>query len=182
MKIFLSLSILIILLIGCASQDPLELTKATVEERDENVSGPNEIQLKSLNYEFVLKNNSKKTIGGMEKLREDSYSYEDGIELSIEPSEKLVKILEETIGFNFFEDNGQGGLGRGTATNPFIDPNQIGVYNFHFDLGAIEVNDEIQLAPTQEEMDRLVENALEATLVVRVENEEIARFDLTKWK
>jgi citrate synthase len=61
---------------------------------------------------------------------------------------------------------------------PVLEPNQEGEYTFNFILGTSEENPEIRIAPTQEQLDELVKNAMEATLVIYVEEEEIARIDL----
>ncbi len=48
-----------------------------------------------------------------------------------------------------------------------------------FILGALEENPEIRLAPPSEQLEKLKEHAMDETLIVSVEGDEIARFDLS---
>ena len=66
----------------------------------------------------------------------------------------------------------------GKTTNPVIEPNQEGEYTFDFELGALEENPEIRMAPSSDQLDKLKNSAMDATLIVSVEDEVIARFDL----
>jgi hypothetical protein len=133
---------------------------------------------------LVLKNTGSKTLGGAENPNSETFEFDDGIKVYIEPNETLQAVTKEGIGFNIFNEEGreQARLGMGKTSIPVLEPNQEGEYTFDFELGALEGNSEISLAPAQVQLDELVKNALEATVVIYVENEEIARFDLTDTK
>jgi hypothetical protein len=84
------------------------------------------------------------------------------------------------MGFNIHneKEGEQAYLGIGKTSSPVIEPNQERKYTFDFDLGALEENPEIRLVPSQEQLDKLVKNAMEATLVISIDDKEVARFDL----
>jgi hypothetical protein len=46
-------------------------------------------------------------------------------------------------------------------------------------LGALKEKLDMRLTPTQEQLDEIIKNAMEVTLVIYAEEEEIARFDLS---
>jgi len=180
---------MLLLLSGCSSKPSLELISSTVDIRDDRsggigiTSGEREgemIQPISLSYRFVLKNTGKKTLGGMEKFNNETFEAEDGIKIYIEPNENLREITEEVIGLNMYneEEMQQANLSLGKTSNPILGPNQEGEYTFDFDLGALEENPVIRIAPSSEQLDKLKRNAMDATLIVSIEKEEIARFNL----
>jgi hypothetical protein len=179
----------LILLSGCSSKPSIELISSSVEIRDDRsggigiTSGEKKgeiIQPISLSYDFVLKNIGRKTIGGIEKLNSETYEYDDGIKVYIEPNENLQAVTKEVMGFNIYneKEREQAYLGIGKTSSPVIEPNQERKYTFDFDLGALEENPEIRLVPSQEQLDKLVKNAMEATLVISIDGKEVARFDL----
>lgn len=181
--------IALIILSGCSGKQSLELISSSVEITDDRSGGVEitsgeikgeYIQPITLSYHFVLKNIGKKTLGGNERLNEETYEYEDGIKVFIEPNEKLKEISKDVLGFNIYndEEREQAKLGMGIGSIPVLEPNEEGEYNLDFELGALEENPEIKLAPPQEQLDRLVKHAQEASLVIYIENEEIVRFDL----
>lgn len=181
--------IALIILSGCSGKQSLELISSSVEITDDRSGGVEitsgeikgeYIQPITLSYHFVLKNIGKKTLGGNERLNEETYEYEDGIKVFIEPNEKLLEISKDVLGFNIYndEEREQAKLGMGIGSIPVLEPNEEGEYNLDFELGALEENPEIKLAPPQEQLDRLVKHAQEASLVIYIENEEIVRFDL----
>lgn len=134
----------------------------------------------SLSYEFVLRNSGKNTLGGIAKPNNETYEFDDGIKLVLEPNEKLTTVIKEIAGFNIYNEEGreEARLGLGKTSTPVLEPNQEGKYTLDFVLGAIEENPEIRIAPPQEQLDELIKNAMEATLVIYIEEEEIARFDI----
>jgi hypothetical protein len=85
------------------------------------------------------------------------------------------------MGFNIYneEEREAAKMGMGKQTIPVLETNQEGEYNLDFDLGALEENPEIRLAPSEAQLDRLVKYAQEASLVIYIEDKEIARFGLT---
>ncbi|MED3575648.1 hypothetical protein [Cytobacillus praedii] len=174
------------LLIGCSNNPSLELISSTVEIRDDKsggigiTSGEQKgefIQPLSLSYHFVLKNTGTKTLGGMEKINDEQFEFDDGIKVYIEPNEKLKAVSEEVLGFIIYD--GEENLGMGKTSIPVLEPNQEGEYTLDFNLGALEENPKIKLAPSTEKLDKLKRDAMDATLIVSIEDEEIARFDLS---
>ncbi|MGO4889444.1 hypothetical protein ACJ2A9_16980 [Anaerobacillus sp. MEB173] len=190
MRIFTGIFIVIlIILTGCSNKSSLELINSTVDIRDDRTgeieitAGEMEgefIKPIALSYDFVLKNIGTKTVGGTEKPNSQTFTYDDGIELIIEPKDKLITIIEEIMGVNIFTEEGraQAYLGVSKTGTPILQPKQEGKYTFDFELGAPKENPEMRIVPTQDEIDELVKNAMEVTLVIYVEEEEIARFDL----
>ncbi|TMU87255.1 hypothetical protein FGG79_03755 [Bacillus sp. BHET2] len=184
---------ILILLSGCSGKQPLELVRSSVEISDDRsggigiTSGEKEgeyIQPITLSYQFVLKNIGEEILGGNEKLNNETFEYEDGIKVYIEPNEKLREISKDVMGFNIYSESErkEAKMGSGKQSIPILQPNQEGEYYLDFDLGASEENPEIRLAPPQEQLDRLMTYAQEASLVIYIENEEIARFDLSQNK
>ncbi|MGN7403113.1 hypothetical protein ACTHO0_24995 [Cytobacillus praedii] len=187
MRLFTSIFIILLLLSGCSSKPSLEIVSSNVEIRDDRsggigiTSGERQgeiIQPISLSYHFVLKNTGKQTIGKAQKLNEQNFEYDDGIKVKIEPNEKLIAVSKEVMGFNIYDEEEMKNIGVGKTSNPVVEPNQEGEYTFDFDLGALEENPEIRVAPSSDQLDRLKNSAMDATLIVSVEDEEIARFNL----
>jgi hypothetical protein len=190
MKFFTGIFIILILLAGCSSKPSLEIVSSTVDIMDNRsgeigiTSGEKQVEFIkpiSLSYDFIIKNTGKKTLGGTEKPNGETYEFDDGIKLAIEPNEKLTSVIKEIVGFNIYndEDRNKARLGFGKTGTPVLDPNQEGKYSLDFVLGASEENPELRIAPPKEQLDKLVKNAMEATLVIYIEEEEIARFDLS---
>ncbi len=169
-----------ILLTGCSSEttaenSAIELVSSFAEIRERDIRIPvgeleGEIyQEVSLNYKFVLKNISNETLG--------VFHLEDGLDLSIEPNDKLKKILKEVL-----DNDDLKGIGFGRYGGmPKIEPGNEEEYNLFFKLGYNKENPfKIQIAPPKKQLDRLERNAMEATLVVSIEGKEIEKFDLSK--
>ncbi|MCG7335078.1 hypothetical protein MHZ95_07290 [Sporosarcina sp. ACRSM] len=188
LKFVISIFSVLLLLAGCSSKPSVDLVGSTVEIRsDEARSGgigitsgekKGEIIVPvALSYEFVLKNTGKKNLGEAKKINELNFVFDDGIKVRIEPHEKLKAISEEVMGINIY--NEEENLGMGLSSMPVLEPNQEGKYTFDYTLGALEENPEIRLAPSPEQLEKLKEHAMDAILIVTVEDEEIARFDLS---
>ena len=100
----------------------------------------------------------------------------------IEPHEKLITASKEAMGFNIFEpeeDEGSG-LGNGTSFVSILEGNETGEFIIFYDLGVEEETAEVHHVPPKEQLNQLHKNALEATLIISLGKEEIARFDLSK--
>ncbi|KMY50183.1 hypothetical protein [Peribacillus loiseleuriae] len=188
-KFVVSISTVLILLTGCSAKPSLELMGASVEIRDDRLGGTEImsgeskgeiIQPVSLSYDFVLKNIGKSTLGSAEKMNTETYEFEDGIKIVIKPNKELQDVSKEVMGFNILneEKREQAHLGIVKQISSILEPNQEGEYSLNFELGALEDNPELKKAPSQEQLDKLKRSALDATLVILVEDEEIARFDL----
>ena len=81
------------------------------------------------------------------------------------------------MGINIYDEEGHIGLGRSILA--ILEPNQEGTYTFDFTLGALEENPDLKLAPSSEQLEKLKDHAMDAFLIVSIEGEEIARFDLS---
>ncbi|MFC6038373.1 hypothetical protein ACFPYN_02785 [Paenisporosarcina macmurdoensis] len=189
MKSFICMFIVLMMLSGCASKQSVELISSSVEIRDDRSGGVSItsgdkkgeiIEPISLSYDFVLKNTGKKVLGGMEKINSQTFEYNDGIKVYIEPNEKLQEVTTEVMGFNMYdeEDRQQAGLGMGITGTPVLEQNQEGKYTLDFVLGALEENPEIRIAPSSEQLNKLKRNSLDALVIIHIADEEIARFDL----
>lgn len=176
--VLLSLIIIVVVLSACSSKKAVELidTKVDIINDKERIGSMilqtgekegQEVVATSLYYAFSIKNEGSKKIGHSS----------EGLKIKIEPHEKLLTVSKEVMGFNIFNpaefDNS--GLGYGHSFNVTE-----GQYILHYDLSSNEETTEVLLAPSKEQLDKLKNNALEATLIVLLDNEEIARFDLSK--
>lgn len=143
MKSFICMFIVLMMLSGCASKQSVELISSSVEIRDDRSGGVSItsgdkkgeiIEPISLSYDFVLKNTGKKVLGGMEKINSQTFEYNDGIKVYIEPNEKLQEVTTEVMGFNMYdqEDRQQAGLGMGITGTPILEQNQEGKYTLEF--------------------------------------------------
>ncbi|MFF5400321.1 hypothetical protein ACFY5J_24105 [Peribacillus butanolivorans] len=131
----------------------------------------------ALFYEFTIKNTGNRTVGIGE--------VDKGIELKIEPKDKLKSVSEDVIGFNIYnpEDYNESGVGFGHTFPSVLKSDQKSKYTLNYDLGVSEENSQVPLhVPSKEKLDELKEYAFNAFLVVTIENQEIARFDLDKLK
>lgn len=180
MRILLSIFAVLLLLSGCSIKPSLELISSSAEINDDGSIHINDGEKESkyvdctqLSYHFVLKNTSIKTIG-----KTKNEAYEDKVNVVIEPNKGLQAVSEEVLGSNLFTEGGISGWG--STSSPVIKPNQEGEYTFDFNLGALEKNPAISLAPSQEQLGKLLESSMDATLVVYIGDKEIARFDLSK--
>ncbi len=179
-----SFLLIIMLITGCSSRPPIELINSYAEICDETFNPMETMdegqkgevyQLISLNYYFTLLNASNETIGGME-INPKTYMAVDGIVLTLEPNKKLKKVFQEVLGIDDLID-----IGFGRSGIPKIEPGMEEEYMIYFVLGANKETPEFRLAPSQEQLDKIERNSMEATLVVSIGgDEEIARFDLTK--
>jgi hypothetical protein len=126
----------------------------------------------ALYYEFTIKNTGNKKIGGIGN---------KGLEIKIEPNDHLVASSKEVIGFNIFNPSeyDESGLGYGLTFASILEPDQEGKYTLHYNLGVSEENTQVPfLVPSKEQLKKLNDNALDARLIVLLEDKEIARFDL----
>lgn len=178
---FVSVFAIICLLSACSSNQTLELERVTVDlqnnegrsggtEGTEEDKGDDRVVPIALSYDIVLKNTGKKTIGGVEQPNEKTFEYEDGIVVHIEPNKNLKEMSEEIIGFNLYDED-QNVFGIVQTGLPLLESNQLGKYTFDFMLGATEENPEMKLAPPEEKLEKLKEQAMDATLIVTVEGD-----------
>lgn len=185
---FISLFFVLFFLSACSSNPSLELVDANVDiVKDKSLLGSigitegerkgDELIPTALFYEFTIKNTGNKTVG-IEKV-------DKGIELKIEPKGKLKSVSENVIGFNIYdpEEYNESGVGFGHTFSSVLKSDQKGKYTLSYDLGVSEENSQVPLlVPSKEKLDELKEYAFNAFLVITIENQEIARFDLNKLK
>ncbi|CAH0219519.1 hypothetical protein SRABI96_02375 [Peribacillus sp. Bi96] len=173
------------LLTACSTKPSLELVSSRVDiVNDKSKVGAigitegdkkgQELVPTTLYYEFEIKNNGNKKRGGMG---------DKGLQVKMEPNDKLVAISKETVGFNIFKPSSYVGTGVGYGNSFYgeIQPNKNGKYIFTFDLGVSEENPQVPLrVPSNEKLKKLKDNALDASLIVIIDGKEITRFNLKK--
>lgn len=190
LKFGVSFFIILFIISGCSSKQSLELESAKVDLRNDverlgsvgitsgEREGENIVPI-ALSYDVILINTGKKELGGAEIPSEDDFTYEDGIQVKIEPNKKLKEVTKEVMGFNIYDRNDDGWLGIGETSQPILEPDEKGKYTFDLILGALEENPDLKLAPPMEQLEKLEEHAMDAILIVSIEGEEIARFDIS---
>lgn len=173
------------LLTACSSKPSLELVNAKVSVvTDKSKVGAigitegdkkgQELVPTALYYEFKIKNNGKQKIGGIG---------DKGLQVKIEPNDKLVVTSKEIVGFNIFDPSAYEGtgVGFGSSFDGEIKPGKNGEYTLAFDLGVSEENSQVPLrVPSKGALKKLENNALDASLIVALDGKEIARFNLNK--
>ena len=172
-----------ILLTACSSKPPVELVSASVDIVNdidrvgaigitEGEKKGQELVPTALYYEFTIKNIGNEKIGDPAN---------KGLDIKIEPNDDLVASSKEIIGFNIFNPSeyDASGMGYGETYESVLKLDQEGKFTFHYDLGVSEENPNVRfLVPSKEQLKKLNDNALDATLIVFFEDKEIARFDL----
>ncbi|RKQ14103.1 hypothetical protein D8M03_14660 [Lysinibacillus endophyticus] len=181
--VLLTLISVIAILTACSSEPSLELTNKKVEiindkERlgymtlQQGEKAGQDVAPTKLFYTFSIKNTGSKIIGKDVEL----------LTLKIEPSQELVTVSEEVMGFNIFNPEGynETGLGYGHTFDSILGPNVEGNYTLHYDLGIDIETTEALFVPSKEQLEKLQKHALEATLIVMLGEEELVRFDLSE--
>lgn len=182
--VLLTLISVIAILTACSSEPSLELTNKKVEIiNDKGKTGAmilqqgekagKEVVPTTLYYTFTIKNEGSKKIGDTTK----------PFTVKIEPNEKLLTVSKEVMGFNIFnpKEYDNSGLGYGSSSGGgILEPNTEGQFILHYNLGVDEETTEALPVPSKEQLEKLRNHALDATLIVLLDNEEIARFDLNK--
>lgn len=185
--IILSLIFITLLLPGCSSKASYELVDSSVTiTSDQAIAGTiriteGEMEVQEfvptvLYYQFTLKNNGFKTIAN------NKLDPSKGLDLRIEPSEKLKNITGEILGFNIFGPEGyvESGLGYEYAYSLELKPGKQAVSTVTYQLGVSEKNPNIMvLAPSEEKLGEILKYATDADLVIMENGVEIARFDLS---
>ena len=181
--ILLSFISLLTLLTACSSKPSIELVNASVDIVNdidrvgaigitEGDKKGQELVPTALYYEFTIKNIGIKKIGD---------TANKVLKIKIEPNVNLVSSSRDIIGFNIFNPSeyAESGMGYGHTFDSAPKLNQEGKFTLHYDLGVSEENPNVRfLVPSKEQLKKLNDNALDATLIVFFEDKEIARFDL----
>jgi hypothetical protein len=171
------------LLTACSSKPSVELLNASVDiinDKDklgaigitEGDKKGQELVPTALYYEFTIKNTGNKKIGDIG---------DKGLEIKIKPNDKLVASSKEIMGFNIFNPSNMKKveIGYGHTFKSILEPDQEAKYTLHYDLGVSEENPQVPfLVPSKEQLKKLNDDALDATLIVLLDDKEIARFDL----
>lgn len=173
------------LLTACSSKPSLELVNSKVDiVKDKSIVGSiiitegdkkgQELIPTALYYEFKIKNNGNRKIGG---------TGDKALQVKIVPNKKLVTTSKETVGFNIFNPSSYDGTGLGYGANFVgeIQPDKIGKFILTFELGISEENPQVPIrVPAKDKLEKLKENALDGSLIVTLDGKEIAQFDLKK--
>jgi hypothetical protein len=181
--VFTSLILLIAILSFCSSKPALELTNVSASiVNDKTKTGSinitqgdkkgKELVPTALYYEFTITNVGKKRFVGIN----------DAGEFKIIPSDNLKAMTEEIVGFNIFDFSSYMGTGLGHSISyiQLLEPGEEREFSFAYGLGVNEKNPDVPImAPPEEKLKELEENALDAELVVTVKDAEIARFELS---
>ncbi|WP_070121266.1 hypothetical protein [Bacillus marinisedimentorum] len=136
----------------------------------------------TLYYTFTIKNTGSTPLGKVTQT--EDFSNPKGVAVKIDPSNELVAVIEEAVGFNVYQtkEYSETRMGHGQQFTPVLKPGQAGEFVLIYELGALEDNPEIPLAPSEEQLNRIEEHARQADLVVTVDKNEIERFDLRNRK
>ncbi|WP_285767450.1 hypothetical protein [Peribacillus sp. SI8-4] len=187
--LLMSLFIVLFFLPGCSAKPSLALVEADVDiVKDKSLVGAigitegerkgDELVPTALYYRFTIENKGKEPVGSIEEA-------DKGIKLKIEPKDQLKRVSEDVIGFNIYnpDDYNGSGVGFGQSLSSSMDADQKGKYTCTYDLGVSEETSQVGLlVPSKEKLAELKEHAWDAFLVVTIENQEIARFDLNEFK
>ena len=188
MKLFiklLSTSLLLVLLTACSSKPSLDLVSKKVDiVKDKKYVGSiiltegdkkgQEVIPTALLYEFKIKNNGNRQIGGTK---------DTTLKVKFVPSKKLATISKDIMGYNIFNPSSynEKSLGYGVQFDGVIKSNNIGKYILTFDLGVTEETSQIPVrVPSTDKLEKLKENALDGYLIVTSGGKEIAKFNLKK--
>jgi len=170
-------------LTACSSDTAVELTDITTKIiKNKEITGSititndeeqtQELVPTTLFYELTIKN-----IGNTRLTNLDN----ENLNIKIQPHDSLIATSKEIIGFNIFDPSeyGDTGLGYGHTFARSIEPGQEEIFTLHYDLGVDEATAEVPFkVPSTEKMETLTEKALDATLIISLQDEEIARFDM----
>jgi len=164
------------------SQPSLELMDASAKiVKNKMIGGSMEKTEKHLvttiSYTFTIKNTGNVKLG--------SFGENQGLQVKMEPNDRLVNASKEVVGMNIFNpsDYANSGLGYGHSFEPILEPGQVGKYVLHYDLGVSEKSSLFPLlAPSEERLKILEDHAFDASLIVILNGKEVTRFDLRKTK
>lgn len=120
-----------------------------------------------LYYEFTIKNEGRKTLIG---------SLND-FQVKIVPSSSLENVSKETVGENIFDPDSGFGCGESMGSNIFNHGDCKVELSFNL---STESTENTLITPSKEKLEKLLDNASDASLIVIYKGEEAARFDLSK--
>lgn len=166
---------------GYASDLSLKLEKYNVRVvTDQSISGSIEVTEGDekgkelvptvLFYEFTIRNEGRKTISGSE----------NDLQMKIVPSDNLKKVSKETVGIDIFEPDSDLGYGQSIEGNLF-NSNEDCKFTLEFDLSK-ESPPGTLITPSEEDLQKLLDNASDASFIITYKDQEAARFDLNKYQ
>lgn len=120
----------------------------------------------ALFYEFVIRNEGGKPISGNM----------NDLQIKIVPSDALKKVSEKTVGVNLFEPDSSFGSGQSVDGNIF-SIHKDSALTLSFDLCEVSP-DGTMITPPEEKLEKLLEHASDASLIIIYKGEEAARIDL----
>lgn len=98
------------------------------------------------------------------------------IEVHIEPSEELVEISNDTLGYNLFDDSDRSG-DRQTFF-PYLEEGEQFDYSMVYMIGVEEDIQEYRQAPPLEELEELEDMAKDISIILTQDGEEIERLNV----
>jgi len=187
-KFIISMGVILIftLLSACSAKPSVQLINSNVSiTNDKGKLGSivitegdkkgQELVPTALYYEFTIKNTGNKSIGSMEKGKD--------LQIKILPNNDLETTSKEVVGFNIFIPSSyvDSGVGHGHTFVPILKSGEEGKFVLYYELGVSEKDPQVPLmVPSAEKLKKLQDDALNASLVIMLEDTEIARFDLMK--
>lgn len=122
----------------------------------------------SLYYEFKIKSKGIK----IESL--------NNLQIKIEPSIKLDDEIQKVVGKDIFSKNV---IGYGWGLSPIpSERNEVGIATVYYHLGTYNGNSKVPSFPMKKKLMAIKNNALNANLVLILDNKEVARFNLSEQK
>jgi hypothetical protein len=194
MKRYFILIVLVIIafgISGCSSEPNLELISTNVSiVKDKSITGSTlvtegdkkgmQIVATALVYEFTIKNNGKK-IRKKNILDKLNSKYDPEInEINVEPNGNLKNASQEILGRNIFDLSSYMNSGLGYSRHVLaIKAGEEKKFTLYYELGISEESYVSPIiTPPQDKLMELEKYALDANLVIRLDNEETARFHL----
>lgn len=204
MKHYFILLILVIIVFGtsgCSSEPNLELISTNVSiVKDKSITGSKlvtegdkkgmQIVATALVYEFTIKNNGKKIRKKniLDKLN-SQYDPDDKLnseydpeinELRVEPNKNLENASQEILGRNIFDLSSYMNTGLGYNSHILaLKAGEEKKFTLYYELGISEESYVSPIiTPPEDKLKELEKYALDANLVIRLDNKETERFNL----
>lgn len=162
---------------GHASDLSLKLVKCNINiVTDQTISGSQlvtesnkkgqELVPTDLCYEFTIRNEGRKTISGIA----------NELKVKFVPNDKLKEAIKEAVGMNIFEPDSSLGS-REFIEGDIFNTQKDCKFTLSFDLSQ-ENPPGVLITPSEEQLEKLLDNASDASFIIMYKDEEAARFDL----
>ena len=179
---------------GCSSEPNLELISTKVSiVNDKSITGSTlvtegdktvmQIVATALVYEFTIKNNGNKKIRKKNILAKLNSEYDPEINvLRVEPNKNLKNASQEILGRNIFDLSSYMDTGLGYRIDSLIlKAGEEKKFTIYYDLGISEESYVSPIiTPSEDKLKELEKYALDANLVIKLDNEEIVLFHLNE--